>query len=511
MNNFDIKEKFRWYHSTWVIAILFAFWFLIVPLIVGITLLLRQRKLYLENRLKMKTYMQDKEIELIKQTLNLEKREETLEQRENGFEQRAEEYESQMVQKEKEIGIIALVQQLRILAMVKDKQQEVKSLESSIVERKNRLKEVFKNKHEEIEKLNSQIKTLKHEVISLEDEVLYHSFGLYENKFDFESSEEYSEFLLLVREKQKYLIKNRIATNHLDSWTLNGSIRKGTANNNQNIKMAIRSFNHECDSIIAKVKFNNVEVAEKKIRTAFYQINKLNRYNSIEITEEYLNLKIEELFLVYEYAQKKHEELEEQRRIRELLREERRVQKELEEELKKIKKEEQHLLNVLSNRSSQISEQEMFKYKNRLNEIRKQIEEVDYRVKNTKAGYVYVISNIGCFGENVYKIGMTRRLDPLDRVRELGGASVPFHFDIHAVIFSEDAPALEASLHRAFHHRRVNRINQRKEFFKVDLAEIKKVVYQSHKKPVEFKVIAEAKEFRETQMLERKLVKQHII
>ncbi|MEK5101038.1 DUF4041 domain-containing protein [Cytobacillus sp. FSL M8-0252] len=493
------------------IAILFAFWFLIIPLIVGITLLLRQRKFDLENRQKMKTYKQDKEIELVKRTLNLEKREETLEQSENRFEQRVEEFNSQLVKKEKEVGIITLVQQLRILSMVKNKQQELENLESSIIDRKHRVKEVFKNKHHEIEKLNSQIKALKQEIISLEDEALYHSFGLYENKFDFESSEEYLEFLLLVREKQKYLIKNRNATNHLDSWTLNGSTRKGTANNNQNIKMAIRSFNHECDSIIDKVKFNNVEVAEKKIRTAFYQTNKLNRYNSIEISEEYLNLKIEELFLAYEYAQKKHEELEEQRRIRELLREERRVQKELEEELKKIKKEEQHLLNVLSNRSTQISEQEMFQYINRLNEIRKQIEEVDYRVKNTKAGYVYVISNIGCFGENVYKIGMTRRLDPLDRVRELGGASVPFHFDIHAVIFSEDAPALEASLHRAFHHRRVNRINQRKEFFKVELADIKKVVYQSHKKPVEFKMIAEAKEFRETKELEKKLAKQHII
>lgn len=160
--------------------------------------------------------------------------------------------------------------------------------------------------------------------------------------------------------------------------------------------------------------------------------------------------------MVYEYAEKKQEEKEEQRRINELIREERRAQKELEEELNKIKKEEQHLLNVISKLSSQISEQEMLQYQDRLEEIRDQKEQVDYRVKNTKAGYVYVISNIGCFGESVYKIGMTRRLEPMDRVRELGGASVPFHFDVHAMIFSEDAPALEASLHRAFHHRRTN-------------------------------------------------------
>ncbi|WP_218970442.1 DUF4041 domain-containing protein [Cytobacillus gottheilii] len=425
--------------------------------------------------------------------------------------QREKNLEMQMIQKQKETAIITLTQQLRIISMMKAKQKELENIETSIIDRKQRLKEVFKRKHQDIEKLNMKIRTLKQELINLEDEALYLSFGFYDNKFDFDSSEEYSKFLGLVRQKQKDLVRDKLATNHHSSWTLNGSSRKGTAQNNQNIKIAIRSFNHVCDSIISKVRFNNVEVAEKKIRTEFYNINRLSRYNSIEITEEYLNLKIEELFLAYEYAQKKQEEIEEQRRIRELLREERRAQKELEEELKKIKKEEQHLLNVLSQLSSQISEHEKFQYNNRLIEIREQIEQVDYRVKNTKAGYVYVISNIGCFGENVYKIGMTRRLDPLDRVRELGGASVPFHFDIHAVIFSEDAPALEANLHRAFHHRRVNKINQRKEFFKVDIADIKKVINQSHNKSVKFKMIAEAKEFRETQELEKNVAKQHII
>ncbi|MDQ7861134.1 DUF4041 domain-containing protein [Peribacillus frigoritolerans] len=140
-------------------------------------------------------------------------------------------------------------------------------------------------------------------------------------------------------------------------------------------------FNNECDAVISKVKFNNVEVAEKKIRSSFYDINKLNKYNSISITEEYLHLKLEELFLVHEYAEKKQEEREEQRRINELMREEIKVQKELEEELNIIKKEEQHLLNVISQLSSQVSEQEMLQYKNRLEEIREQKEKVDYRVK----------------------------------------------------------------------------------------------------------------------------------
>ncbi|WP_342540405.1 DUF4041 domain-containing protein [Heyndrickxia sp. FSL K6-6286] len=531
----------KWYLSSWFICILFSLWFLIIPLIFGLILLFRQRRMIrLEENLTIKELFQCKEKELAMQKESLEQRENQIAQKQKelviialtqqlrtmaigkaekekfmkykaSIEKQEKNLEIQVVQKQKEIWILTLTQQLRMIAMVAAKQKELSKLETSIFERKQRLKEIFKRKHKDIEKLNSKIKFLKRELIKLEDESLYQSFGFYDKQFDFDSSEEYSKSIELVRQKQKDLVRQKIATKHHSDWTLNGSSRKGSAQNNQNIKIAIRSFNHECDYIISKVKFNNVEIAEKKIRTEFYKINKLNRYNLIEISEEYLNLKVEELFLVYEYIEKKQEEKEEQRRIKELLREERRAQKELEEELKKIRKEEQHLLNVISQLSSQISEQEMFKYKNRLSEIREQIEQVDYRVKNTKAGYVYVISNIGCFGENVYKIGMTRRLDPLDRVRELGGASVPFHFDIHAVIFSEDAPALEASLHRAFHHRRVNRINQRKEFFKVDLADIKKVVYQSHNKPVKFKIIAEAKEFRETKELEKKLAKQHII
>ena len=577
-------DKERWYLSTWFISALFAFWFLIIPLIIGLILIYRQNAGKLENHLQITTMIKTKEKEwlecqniLEQQKANLEKqliqkqqeveeewikRQDILKQQEANLEkqliqkqkeieeewakrqdilkqqeadlekqltqkqkeieeewakrqdilkQQEADLEKQLAQKQKEINVIILAQQLRVISTVRAKETELANLEKAIVERKQRLKDVFKRKHKDIEKLNLQIRMLKQNLNKLDDEALYQSFGFYDSKFNLESSEEYLEFLRLVRQKQKDLVKEKRATHHHSSWILNGSSKKGNANNNQNIKLAIRSFNNECDVIISKVKFNNVEVAEKKIRASFYNINSLNRYNSIEITEEYLHLKIEELLLVYEYAQKKQEEIEEQRRINEIIREERKAQKELEEELKKIKKEEQHLLNVISQRSSQISEDEMLQYSNRLNQIREQIENVDYRVKNTKAGYVYIISNIGCFGDNVYKIGMTRRLEPLDRVRELGGASVPFHFDVHAVIFSEDAPALEAALHRTFTHRRVNRINERKEFFKVTLAEIKKVVHEVHNGAIEFKMIAEAKEYRETQMLEKKLAKQHII
>ena len=219
----------------------------------------------------------------------------------------------------------------------------------------------MKNREKEQEELKREIRILEKKKINLEDEVLLQSFGFYDNKFFLENSEEYLEYLNIVKGKQKEMVREKRATEYDIISLQEGNVVQGSAQSKLQIKFAIRSFNSECDTAISKVKFNNVEVAEKKIRSSFYDINRLNKYNSFSITEEYLQLKLEELFLVYEYAEKKQEEREEQRRINELIREERRAQKELEEELNKIKKEEQHLLNVISKLSSQISEQEMLR------------------------------------------------------------------------------------------------------------------------------------------------------
>lgn len=130
-------------------------------------------------------------------------------------------------------------------------------------------------------------------------------------------------------------------------------------------------------------------------------------------------------------------------------------------------------------------------------EVRASKERALSMAEQTKRGYVYVISNLGSFGENIYKIGLTRRLDPMDRVRELGDASVPFPFDVHAMIFSEDAPKLEATLHQRFSDKRVNMINNRKEFFNVSLKEIADVVAE-YNATIEFTLLAEASDYRQT-------------
>lgn len=212
---------------------------------------------------------------------------------------------------------------------------------------------------------------------------------------------------------------------------------------------------------------------------------------------------------------KKQEEKEEAKRIREEQKEAQKLQREIEEARKTSEKERSHYKNALRRIETQMqhaSGTELAMLEERRSEIQQQISsieeelrQIDYREANQRAGYVYIISNIGSFGKDIYKIGMTRRLDPTDRVDELGDASVPFRFDIHAMIFSDDAPALEAALHRAFDNKKVNMVNTRREFFHVTLEEIEEVVQKNFDKTVEFTKIPSAEQYRESQIIRRNL------
>ena len=227
-------------------------------------------------------------------------------------------------------------------------------------------------------------------------------------------------------------------------------------------------------------------------------------------SNSFLELKLQELNLAYEYQVKKQEEKEEQKSIREELREQAKLQKELEEMKKNIDKELKHYDNALSKVIDQLANENLDKQQKELLLLKKieleaqlvtlndNLRDVDYRQANQRAGYVYIISNIGAFGENVYKIGMTRRLEPQDRVDELGDASVPFRFDVHAMIFTDDAPKLENALHKAFDNKKINMVNKRREFFKVTLNEIKEVVKAEFDKTVEFVEIPDAEQYRES-------------
>ena len=357
---------------------------------------------------------------------------------------------------------------------------------------------------QEIHSLNEEIEKKKASIIFLDDEILYQDFGLYTPVYNLMNSEKYKDRLAVVREQQKTMIKNNTAATFPANFTYNNSLAQGKKLVADNVKQILRAFNNECEAIIDKVKFNNVEAIRKRIIKSCEDLNKLNSKMLISITPSYLDLKLQEMNLCYEYAIKKQEEKEEQKRIREEQREAQKLQKEIEEARRTSEKERIHYRNALHRLEIQmqsanevertILEERRQEMEQQLSNIEEEIRKIDYREANQRAGYVYVISNIGSFGENVYKIGMTRRLEPMDRVDELGDASVPFTFDVHAMIFSDDAPALEAALHRAFDDRKVNMVNTRREFFHVTLEEIEAVVKRNFDRTVEFTKVPNAEQ-----------------
>jgi hypothetical protein len=367
----------------------------------------------------------------------------------------------------------------------------------------------------EIEELKRIKENLLTEVIELDDKILFQDFGVYEPQFSFSSSDEYKKRLNEIREEQKLLIKRGLAAKCYKNWKVNGSEKEGKKLIAESIKLIIRNFNIECDICIDKVKFSNYTNSENRILKSFEMQNKLNETNEVEITHEYLSSKMKELALAYEYQKKRKQEKEELRILKEQQREEEKVAREIEAKRLELEKEQAHYQNVLKRVNEQIEVEEseerrnfLIEKKEELNnnlaDVDKAMEDLDYREANHRAGYVYIISNIGAFGPDIYKIGMTRRLEPEDRISELSGASVPFRFDVHAMIFSNDAPKLEAALHNAFADKKVNLVNGRKEFFRVTLDEIKNVVRENHDKTVEFISLPDAEQFRESEMIRKR-------
>jgi hypothetical protein len=333
-------------------------------------------------------------------------------------------------------------------------------------------------------------------------------YGVYEPHFDFDVSEWYKVEVESVREEQKKMIKTGVAVFGGETITWNGSLAQGQAMVKREKKLMLRAFNGECDSFITSVEWNNVQKMEERIEKSFDAINSAYKDQGVMISVLYSKLKIKELQLSYEYKRKKREEKEEQRLIREQMREEEKVAREIETAKIKAEKEEADAQKAIEKAKKELEnsdEKNRAKLEDKIRELEERLKEAEQNKKRalsmaqqTKRGHVYIISNIGSFGENVYKIGMTRRLEPMDRVKELGDASVPFSFDVHAIIFSEDAPKLERDLHAAFESRRVNAVNMRKEFFNVTLSEIEVLVKESKIGEIEFTKTAEAEEYRET-------------
>lgn len=354
--------------------------------------------------------------------------------------------------------------------------------------------------------LDAAIARLKAELRPLEEEAVLRSYGLYKPIYNLSSSEKYELRLEAIRDRQKAMLKDKSAASCRIEWEVNGSKAEGRKQTERTLKLMLRAFNGEADACVAKVTYKNIKAMEARIQKAAEVISSLTEIQQCVISDKYVDLKLEELRLAHEYEEKVQEEKEEQRRIREQMREEEAAQRELEkaklEAEREAKRDEEALRKARSElEKSQGADQQ--KLLERIAELERRVAEDQERTRAisqaqlTRTGHVYVISNIGSFGENVFKLGMTRRLVPQDRIDELGDASVPFEFDVHAIIRTSDAPKLEAELHRTFAARRVNRINERKEFFRVTLDEIAQAVREHHGE-FELTRLAEAEEYRKT-------------
>lgn len=287
------------------------------------------------------------------------------------------------------------------------------------------------------------------------------------------------------------------------------------------VRFVVDAFNGKVDSILTQVKVDNVGTLAQQIRDAFSLVNHNGAaFRAARVTQEYLEARLDELKWAVAAVELKERAREEQRQIKEQLREEEKARRERERALREAQKEEETLRKAIEKAQSQVAkanDEQRAKYELQLAELTARLTEAESRNQRavsmaqlTRSGHVYVISNVGSFGEEVYKVGMTRRLEPLDRIRELGDASVPFGFDVHALIWSEDAPGLERDLHRALVTVQVNKVNPRKEFFRTPIAAIRALVDQRKLEAV-WTMSAAAVEYRETYALEQSMAADPVV
>ena len=378
------------------------------------------------------------------------------------------------------------------------------------------IKRQYQNAKEEIEQIDAQLELAKEDAFLM-------NCGYYEPSYgDMREASEWSRELKKVNEKIKEMLDYvKYADEKYADKTSAGFIQKVVTYNESEeegvrmqistIKVLLRAFNGECDAFIAKVSYKNVSTMQKRIQSSYDTICKIGeKSNFVTLNDRYKDLKLKELGLVYEYEEWKQREKEEQSKIREQMREEQKAAKELEKAQKDAENEAQRSAAALLKARSEVegaNEAQKEKLFKQIKELEKRMQEMEEKNRYisqamlTKTGHVYIISNVGSFGDEILKIGMTRRLEPMDRVKELGDASVPFPFDVHAMIRTTDAPSLEKALHKHFDTRRVNLENSKKEFFYVTLDEIQRELVALKEElnieaEIQITMAAEAKQWR---------------
>lgn len=313
-------------------------------------------------------------------------------------------------------------------------------------------------------------------IIELDDQRILQDVGIYRYHHPLENAAAYKDRLRVLDAQVDEVVKAGRAVLAADLFTFDGSLAKGRRMVGDLSKLMLRAYNAEADNCVRSLRSGNVSTATKRLDSAVAAIEKLGTIMEMRVNPEYHALRVAELELTADYQMKVEEERGRAREQRDLLREQRRAEAELAAERERLEKERSHYMTALESLRAKGDVVAVAELSVRLADIEEAIKSNDYRIANIRAGYVYVISNVGALGPNIVKIGMTRRLEPLDRVRELGDASVPFRYDVHALFFSDDALTLEAELHHAFADKRVNFVNERREFFFATPAEVRDVL-----------------------------------
>jgi len=400
-----------------------------------------------------------------------------------------------------------------------DAERQAKVITEKAQERRDELDRNVKHLRNSVDLRQKELQAINEAINLKSDDFMLLESGFYEPVYGFEGLPQFEKELQRIRERQKEMLKQdgitsiNAAAYRSEDLSPSASLEQKREVNRllKNVlKLMLRAFNGERDSYIARVNYKNIEAMAKRIQSSFDQINKLSDPWGCSINSKYLANRQSELKLVFEYEQRKQIEKEEQAYIREQMKEEEKAIRDAERARQKAEKEEaeyQEMLERAKREADSAGEDDKAALNAKVQELEKRIAEIEEKKRAisqamlTKSGHVYIISNIGSFGNNVYKIGMTRRLEPMDRIAELGDASVPFPFDVHALIYTSNAPTLENSLHRRFASRRVNLENERKEFFRVTIEEIReelKVLGEQHgvKSELRLTPLAEARQYR---------------
>ncbi|GAA1908435.1 MULTISPECIES: DUF4041 domain-containing protein [Arthrobacter] len=347
----------------------------------------------------------------------------------------------------------------------------------------------------EREAIQQELAVARREIVSIHDQAGLQDAGLFAYSHPAESSAELAAELEVVRSQIKDMVRSKAAITATSNFTFNNSAKQGQKFVAQMSQIMLRAYNAEAENCVKTVKAGNLQTAQARLSKAREQIMRQGTMIDLAVSPEYHRLRLIELSLASRHLQALQAEKEAERERKAELREQRRVEQELAQAKEKLEKELNHYQTTLAALEAKGDADGAARMRELVLDAERAIADVDYRAANIRAGYVYVISNVGAFGENMVKIGMTRRLEPMDRVRELGDASVPFTFDVHALFFAEDAVGVEAMLHRTFAEQRVNKINTRREFFYVNPTQVLEALKQHRVEVVEFRTDYVAEEF----------------